>query len=57
MTMKRFILTRKITHTERAVVESESWDDAKAMLRSDETDFEIQADDDIEDETIEYIGD
>ena len=55
--MKRFILTRKITHTERAVVESESWDDAKAMLRSDETDFEIQADDDIEDETIEYIGD
>jgi len=55
--MKRFILTRKITHTERALVEAESWDDAKAMLRGDETDFEIQADDDIEDETIEYIGD
>jgi len=55
--MKKFILTRKMTYTERAEVEAESWDNAKAMLRSSETDFDIQADDEIEEESIEFIGD
>lgn len=55
--MKRFILKREMIYTERAEVEAESWEDAKAMLENEDTEFETMADDRWHDSSIEYIGD
>jgi hypothetical protein len=55
--MKRFILERKMTYTERAEVEAESWDAAKVMLESDDVEFETIHDDIMTDSSIEFVGD
>ena len=55
--MKKFILERKMIYTERAEIEAESWDEAKAILRDENTEFEILHDDTLHDESINYIGD
>ena len=54
--MKRFILERRTTQIERATIEAESWDDAKARLKDLDTEFELSPDHAIQ-ERIEFIGD
>ena len=54
--MKTFLLKRKRIYTEIAEVVAETWEDAKAMLYSEDTVFEALPDDESHDDSIEYVG-
>lgn len=54
--MKKFILKREMIYTERAEVEAESWDDARAMIYSDSVEFDVLHDDQLHDSSIEFVG-
>jgi len=49
-------LERRTTQIERATIEAESWDDAKARLKDPGTEFELLPDHAIQ-EHIEFVGD
>lgn len=54
--MQKYRLERVIQYTERTEVEAENWDDAIRQLKSADTEFDRMHDDQIIDDSAEYLG-